>query len=126
MGVIIHSISEKTGLLAGVACVCDDDDVMIITNEGVIIRTDSIEIPTYKRSTTGVRVMKLADGQSVANMTLVKKEEENNSLENEKTEASEVVAENVSEVVENTSEVSEVAVENTEVIEANETDGENA
>ena len=57
MGVIIHNITDKTGLLAGVACVSDDEDVMIITDEGVIIRTDSSEIPTYKRSTTGVRVM---------------------------------------------------------------------
>jgi DNA gyrase subunit A len=64
-------------LLAGVACVSDDDDVMVITNEGVIIRTDSVEIPTYKRSTTGVRVMKLGKDQTVANMTLVEKEEEN-------------------------------------------------
>jgi DNA gyrase subunit A len=77
MGVIVHNINEKTGLLAGVACVSDDDDVMVITNEGVIIRTDSVEIPTYKRSTTGVRVMKLGKDQTVANMTLVEKEEEN-------------------------------------------------
>lgn len=76
MGVIIHNITEKTGALAGVACVSDDDDVMVITDEGVIIRTDSVEIPTYKRSTTGVRVMKLNGNQIVANMTLVKKEDE--------------------------------------------------
>ena len=76
MGVIIHNITEKTGALAGVACVSDDDDVMVITDEGVIIRTDSAEIPTYKRSTTGVRVMKLNGNQIVANMTLVKKEDE--------------------------------------------------
>ncbi len=83
MGVIVHNISDKTGLLAGVACVSDEDDVMVITNEGVIIRTDSVEIPTYKRSTTGVRVMKLGKDQTVANMTLVAKEEED---ENESVE----------------------------------------
>ena len=79
MGVIVHNINEKTGLLAGVACVSDEDDVMVITNEGVIIRTDSVEIPTYKRSTTGVRVMKLGKDQTVANMTLVAKEDEDES-----------------------------------------------
>ena len=76
MGVIIHNISDKTGLLAGLAPVSDDDDIMIITNEGVIIRTDSTEVPTYKRSTTGVKVMSLGKNQSVANITLVKKEEQ--------------------------------------------------
>ena len=80
MGVIIHNITDKTGLLAGVACVSDDDDVMIITDEGVIIRTDSSEIPTYKRSTTGVKVMKLNDNQIVANMTLVAKEDEEEEI----------------------------------------------
>ena len=123
MGVIIHNINDKTGDLAGVACVSDDDDVMIITNEGVIIRTDSTEIPTYKRSTTGVRVMKLNEGQTVANMTLVKKEdEEAESVEN-------------AEVADNTSSETEVAsnaAEATTEAEAAETeatteaDGENA
>ena len=80
MGVIIHNITDKTGLLAGVACVSDEDDVMIITDEGVIIRTDSSEIPTYKRSTTGVKVMKLNDNQIVANMTLVAKEDEEEEI----------------------------------------------
>ena len=76
MGVIIHNINDKTGRLAGVAAATDEDDVMVITSEGVIIRTQSTEIPTYKRSTTGVRVMRLEEGQVVANMTLVKREDE--------------------------------------------------
>ena len=122
MGVIIHNINDKTGLLAGVACVSDDDDVMIITNEGVIIRTDSTEIPTYKRSTTGVRVMKLNDGQSVANMTLVKKEDETEKVnENTEEKANEVNVENTE--VENIAENTEVAENNAETTD---TDGENA
>ena len=108
MGVIIHNITDKTGLLAGVACVSDDEDVMIITDEGVIIRTDSSEIPTYKRSTTGVRVMKLNEDQIVANMTLVAKEEEEENVEEaiegaEITEAAEV-AEAAAEATEETKE----------------------
>ena len=87
MGVIIHNISDKTGKLAGLAAVCDNDDVMIITTEGVIIRTDSVEIPTYKRSTTGVKVMKLEEGSAVANMTLAEKEEESDEAEQAQAEA---------------------------------------
>ena len=103
MGVIVHNINEKTGLLAGVACVSDEDDVMVITNEGVIIRTDSVEIPTYKRSTTGVRVMKLGKDQTVANMTLVAKEDEDES-------------ENVEGVDENEVDLTEAPAQEAEVV----------
>ena len=76
MGVIIHNISDKTGKLAGVACVDDDNDVMVITNEGTIIRTSTEDIPTYRRSTSGVKVMRLDEGAKVANITIADKEEE--------------------------------------------------
>jgi len=76
MGVIIHNISDKTGKLAGVACVDDSHDVMVITNEGTIIRTSTEDIPTYKRSTSGVKVMRLDEGAVVANITIADKEEE--------------------------------------------------
>ena len=79
LGVIVHNINEKTGLLASVACVDENKDVMVITNEGTIIRTATDVIPTYKRSTTGVRVMKLNEGAVVANTTLVDKEDEEES-----------------------------------------------
>ena len=76
MGVIVHNINDKTGRLAAVACVDDEKDVMVITNEGVIIRTATDVIPTYKRSTTGVKIMRLDDDAIVANISLVDKEEE--------------------------------------------------
>ena len=94
MGVIVHNINEKTGKLAGVACVDDEKDVMVITNEGIIIRTATDVIPTYKRSTTGVKIMRLDDGAIVANTTLVDKEDEE---ENEV-----VLDENGNPVAENT------------------------
>jgi DNA gyrase subunit A len=81
MGVIAHNISEKTGKLAAVACVDDEQDVMMITNEGVIIRTRSAEIPTYKRSTSGVHVMRLKDGMFIVNMTVLDASEEENTEE---------------------------------------------
>ena len=76
MGVIVHNINDKTGRLAAVACVDDEKDVMVITNEGVIIRTATDVIPTYKRSTTGVKIMRLDDDAIVANISLVDKEDE--------------------------------------------------
>ena len=83
LGVIIHNINDKTGLLAGIACVDDTNDVMIITNEGTIIRTSTEDIPTYKRSTTGVKVMRLDNGALVANLTIAEKEEEQEEAQGE-------------------------------------------
>ena len=107
MGVIAHNISEKTGKLAAVACVDDNKDVMVITNEGVIIRTATDVIPTYKRSTTGVKIMRLDDGAIVANTTLVDKEDD------EENEA-------VFDGIENAQEVNEAAPASEQVTENNE------
>ncbi len=96
MGVIIHNINEKTGNLAGVACVDDTNDVMVITNEGTIIRTATEDIPTYKRSTSGVKVMRLDEGAIVANITIADKEEEKDEVA-ESGEATEVTAEPATE-----------------------------
>ncbi len=96
MGVIIHNINEKTGNLAGVACVDDTNDVMVITNEGTIIRTATEDIPTYKRSTSGVKVMRLDEGAVVANITIADKEEEKDEVA-ESGEATEVTAEPATE-----------------------------
>ena len=107
MGVIAHNISEKTGKLAAVACVDDNKDVMVITNEGVIIRTATDVIPTYKRSTTGVKIMRLDDGAIVANTTLVDKEDD------EENEA-------VFDGIENAQEVNEADLASEQVTENNE------
>ena len=74
MGVIAHNLTEKTGKLVACAAVEDNDDIMIITTEGVVIRTGVNEIPRYKRSTSGVKVMRLDDGSSIANITVTQKE----------------------------------------------------
>ncbi len=60
-GIFTYKITEKTGKLAGIATVCDDDDMMFITSEGVIIRTHTAEISTFGRQTQGVRIMRLDD-----------------------------------------------------------------
>ena len=82
LGVIVHNITDKTGKLASVSCVDENKDVMVITNEGTIIRTATDVIPTYRRSTTGVKVMRIDEDAIVANTTLVDKEEEIDEEEN--------------------------------------------
>ena len=75
-GVKCHELTSKTGLLAGAVAVSDDEDVMLITNEGIIIRTPAADIQTYDRSASGVHVMRLGEGQRIVNIGVVAKEEE--------------------------------------------------
>ena len=75
-GVVAHAINEKTGKLAAVAAVADDDDIMIITTEGTVIRTPVEEIRFASRATQGVRVMRIADSASIYTFARLEKEED--------------------------------------------------
>jgi len=94
-GVICHNISEKTGKLAGICAVDEQDDLMLITDQGTIIRTPVAGINTYSRSASGVIVMRLDDDQKIVNFTKVspdeKKDEETTEATEETTEATEIV-----------------------------------
>ncbi len=81
MGVFNYKLTEKTGNVAGMAAVCDDDDVMMITSDGIIIRTHTQEISTFGRQTQGVRVMKLADDVKAVSMAVTPHIEEDESEE---------------------------------------------
>ncbi|MBO5898032.1 MAG: DNA gyrase subunit A [Clostridia bacterium] len=70
-GVICHNISDKTGRLAGICAVSEEDDLMLITDQGTIIRTPVAGINTYSRSASGVIVMRLDEGQKLVNFTKV-------------------------------------------------------
>ena len=95
-GVTCHNLTEKTGLLAGIIAVGDDDDVMMITDSGIIIRTPAEGISTYSRTASGVIVMRLEDGQKLVNITKTAKEEEEEiDAENEGEEPSESVNEEI-------------------------------
>ena len=96
-GVTCHKISDKTGALAGIASVSDDDDLMMITDSGTIIRTPVCGIPTYSRTASGVIMMRLGEGQKLANFTAVAHEE----IE-EENEAVEPVLENAEALTEAT------------------------
>ena len=88
-GVTCHKLTEKTGLLCGIRTVSDEDDLMMITDSGTIIRTPASDIPTYSRTAGGVIVMRLGEGQTLINFTAVAREEE----EEEVLEASEEMVE---------------------------------
>ena len=75
-GVTCHNITEKTGRLAGIATVSEDDDLMLITDGGTIIRVPVSDIPTYSRTAGGVIVMRASGEQKVVNFTTVPHSEE--------------------------------------------------
>ena len=81
-GLFGYKITEKTGDVAGIGIVTDENDVMIITSDGVIIRTAVDEISKFGRTTQGVKVMRLAEGVKVVSITTTDKEEENEEAEN--------------------------------------------
>ncbi len=75
-GVTCQNITEKTGKLASIITVSEDDDIMLITNEGTIIRTSVSGINVYSRTATGVIVMRLAEGSYINNVARLEREEE--------------------------------------------------
>ncbi len=75
MGMIAQKIGEKTGEMCGIAIVKEDEDIMLITSEGTIIRTPVAGVPVYGRSASGVIMMRLADGHKLVNFTSMPKED---------------------------------------------------
>jgi len=75
IGVRTYKITEQTGKIAGIRTVTENDDIMLITNEGVIIRMSTEDISSIGRSTKGVRLMRLADGVQVVSMARTEHEE---------------------------------------------------
>ncbi|HGL0184726.1 TPA: DNA gyrase subunit A [Streptococcus pneumoniae] len=83
-GMQIAKITEKNGLLAGLMTVQGDEDLMIITDTGVIIRTNLANISQTGRATMGVKVMRLdQDAQIVTFTTVAVAEKEEVGTENE-------------------------------------------
>ncbi len=80
-GVAGYKITDKTGLIAGCRVVTDEEDVMMITSDGIIIRTGVDEISMFGRVTQGVRVMKLADDVNVVSIAKANKEDEEETEE---------------------------------------------
>ena len=76
-GVKALNVTEKNGNMVAIKAVEENEDLMIITNSGIIIRMPISQISTLKRATQGVRLINLKDEQKVATVTIIKSEEEN-------------------------------------------------
>ena len=75
-GVITYKTTPKTGKVVGIKVVNDDDEVMLITDDGIIIRLDVENISVLGRSTQGVTLMRTNDGGKVVSIAKVTSEDE--------------------------------------------------
>lgn len=71
MGVKIHQLTEKTGLLTGVLVMEENEELMLITSEGVIIRLRGRDISQIGRVSQGVKLMNLDEGVSVVSVAKI-------------------------------------------------------
>ena len=70
------NFNDKTGGLVCLKTITDDKDIIMITNNGTMIRTPACDIRVIGRATTGVRVMKLSDNNKIVSVAVVDKEEQ--------------------------------------------------
>ena len=91
-----YQITEKTGKAAGVKVVREDDDILIISDDGTIIRMAAADVNVYSRTAQGVRVMRVSEGTKVISLARVPQEEDKNQTEEateETTEPADALAE---------------------------------
>ena len=80
-GVKCYKITEKTGNVVGVKAVNEDNEVMLITTEGIIIRIPCSDISILGRITSGVKVMNVGENISIASIAKVREKEEEKQQE---------------------------------------------
>ena len=85
-GVKALNITEKNGNIVAFKLVNGDEDLMIITDSGMIIRMEVAQVSTTGRVAQGVRLINLKDEQKVGNVALINKEEIAEADDSEKEE----------------------------------------
>ena len=104
-GVKCYKITEKTGNVIGAKAVNEENEIMMITTEGIIIRLQCSDISILGRITSGVKLINLSDGVTVASFAKVReKEEEKKSEETEENAESVSAEENSNENTDSTEE----------------------
>lgn len=85
-GVICHKVSDRTGALCGIAAVEEDQEIMLMTDSGIIIRTRVDEIPVYGRAAAGVIAMRLDAESKVIGFAVVNSESESEETDSDDTQ----------------------------------------
>ena len=85
------NVTEKNGNLVSIRTVTGEEDLLLITDKGTIIRLSLEQISTLKRATQGVRLINLKDNCSVATVATVVKEDEEEEVNDSVNELSDEV-----------------------------------
>lgn len=93
---LINYKTEKNGKVAMIGAVCDDNDVLMISSDGIVIRIPAEQISTFNRPSKGVKVMNINEGEKVVTIGVVDRLEEDEE-ENENAEVSENAEETTEE-----------------------------
>ncbi|KAF5072746.1 DNA gyrase subunit A [Acetobacterium wieringae] len=80
-GVQTYKVTKKTGELVGFCVISRDGEIMMINNQGVVIKLEGNDISAVGRNTQGVRLMKLSPDESIATISKVYKEDPVDDLE---------------------------------------------
>jgi len=70
-----YQVTEKTGKVAAIKVVDDADDILLVADNGIVIRMAAADINTYGRATQGVRLMTVSDGAKVISLARTEREE---------------------------------------------------
>jgi len=103
-GVKVMNISERTGKLVGFKMVTDDQDIMLISDDGTIIRMAVDEISSLTRDTQGVKLMRVGDEQNVVCVAKAPREEPSTDDEDDETAEEATQVTETAEVTETTEE----------------------
>jgi DNA gyrase subunit A len=76
-GILTYRVTEKTGPLAGIKLVTDNDDIILISSDGTIIRLKANEISIIGRATQGVKLMRIGSDVSLVGIAKAPNESEN-------------------------------------------------
>jgi len=107
-GVKTINITDKNGDLAKLVSVQGNEDLLVVSDKGIIIRTPLAQISTTKRATQGVKIINLVDKHTVSTIAIVANEEDDEEVTEENLELNEAVVEVQSEQPEKTDEEKDV------------------
>lgn len=97
MGIRTYKITEKTGYVSAMAAVTDENDVLLITSDGIVIRMHTDEINTIGRNTQGVRLMRMGDDVRVVSMALADRDDDEEAAAPENEPDTDVPEEDIDE-----------------------------
>jgi len=92
-GMIAIQTSERNGPLVGACQLFSGDEIMLISDQGTMVRTRGDEVSVVGRNTQGVRIIRLKEGENLVSLARIAEPEEDDFIEGEEGESTESTAE---------------------------------